>query len=321
MIHLITGLPGHGKTHYAVELLVKRLNDDQDALRPCFANINDLNHVKLNSNPLDDPIDWYNLPDSSIIVIDEAQRWFRPRANGATVPEHVSRLETHRHQGFDIIMITQGPKLIDANVRALTDRHTHCFTPFGSKMRQLFKYEGVNDNPLPSTVKVHQGEKTVISSKVFGYYKSASDHTKKMRLPIKVIAGTGLALVAAIFFVGKTAIAFTSDPEPALEPVAADPVPIEKPEPGSEPTSKHPARTSFGLPAYSQEEQLQPWRYAGGIRGPINTYWLIDPHGQTVRLDDFSAYRTTGDSVILLDSTGSEVATIRDRRLLQDLKF
>lgn len=316
MIHLVTGLPGHGKTHYVVELLVKRLKDKKDILRPCFANINELDHDKLKTFPLDDPEKWFDLPDSSIIVIDECQRYFRPRANGSVVPEHVSKLETHRHDDIDFILITQGPKLIDANVRALVDTHTHCFSPFGSKMRKLFEYEGVNDNPLPATVKQVKGEVSPISPSVFGYYKSASSHSKKLRLPWKIIAGTAVAGLSAIFFIAKTVIGFMPE-EPSLdiaEPAQVEPLPAEQLDVEQVPSLSMPHELGLGEPS-----ELLPWRYAGGMLGPTPVFWINDPRGETLRLDDFSGYRINGNTVDLLDMDSRPIARITDRRFVRDL--
>src|SRR5690606_42150170 len=107
MIHLITGVPGSGKSLLAVELLYK--NSVSDKIRPAYSNINGLDTEPLRCVELE-PVDhWFDLPDGALIVIDECHRWFRPRPNGSVVREYISRFETHRHQGLDIILITQHP--------------------------------------------------------------------------------------------------------------------------------------------------------------------------------------------------------------------
>src|SRR5256885_16044190 len=69
---------------------------------------------------------WHEtVPDGSVIIIDEVQRIWRPSGPGQKIPDMIALLETHRHRGLDFYIITQGPNLIHANVRALIGRHVH----------------------------------------------------------------------------------------------------------------------------------------------------------------------------------------------------
>jgi zona occludens toxin (predicted ATPase) len=202
MIHLITGTPGSGKTLLAVELIVKNRNSEK--IRPLYANIEGLNLNELRCFKLDEVDSWYDLPDGSIIVIDECQRWFRPRPNGSAVPECISRFETHRHQGHDIILITQHPGLIDRNIRKLVDRHQHMYRPFGMDHRKVFEWNTCNESPEPS-----QNESNALRTKLkfdkelFKYYQSASIHTSTKRIPIKQIAIFAGAILVTVILGGS----------------------------------------------------------------------------------------------------------------------
>lgn len=59
----------------------------------------------------------------AIIVIDECQRFFRPRPAGAKVPEYVQAFEVHRKQGLDFWLISQRPGQVDSHVRGLCEKH------------------------------------------------------------------------------------------------------------------------------------------------------------------------------------------------------
>ncbi|MGN7045978.1 zonular occludens toxin domain-containing protein, partial [Neisseria sp. P0001.S010] len=127
MLYLYTGVPGAGKTLYAVSNLVKR-KDFKD--RPIFVDgIKDLDHDKINyfdipeGESIQTWLKW--APPGAIIVVDECQRIFRPRPSGSKVPDYVAELETHRHRGLDFILITQHPRLIDVHLRGLIEHHTH----------------------------------------------------------------------------------------------------------------------------------------------------------------------------------------------------
>jgi len=123
MITIITGVPGMGKTAMLVHMLLKNEKEHFNA-RPVFAmGINSLLLDHVPAPPVDewtekrvspeDPnlfLDYYNFPPNSILVIDEAQRVFRSRSSGTKPPPHVTALETHRHTGLDIILLTQKPR-------------------------------------------------------------------------------------------------------------------------------------------------------------------------------------------------------------------
>src|SRR4030065_2006623 len=65
----------------------------------------------------------YESHKGALIVYEECQNNFRPRAAGSAVPDCVSALEVHRKQGLDFWMITQRPLQVDSNLRGLCGRH------------------------------------------------------------------------------------------------------------------------------------------------------------------------------------------------------
>jgi len=120
VITLITGAPGAGKTAALVQLLQQFVKEG----RAIF--VDGIPDLKLTHLPLDDPKRWHvDVPDGSVIVIDEVQRVWRPVATGAQVTPDISSLETHRHKGIEFYLITQHPNLLHANVRRLVGRHIH----------------------------------------------------------------------------------------------------------------------------------------------------------------------------------------------------
>lgn len=190
MISLTTGIPGSGKTLftlYQVEQLRKK-----EGREVYYFNI-PLDRDKLPWIELDEEqvLRWFELPPGSIIVIDECQRIFRPRPAGAVVPEAEAQLETHRHKGHDLFLITQHPSLVSVTVRRLVEDHRHIMRVFGAPVSNVFAWKGVKEqcdkNRSDAVKSIFKFPK-----EVYSWYKSAEIHTVKFRVPLKV-------LIAAFF--------------------------------------------------------------------------------------------------------------------------
>lgn len=150
MITLITGLPGACKTLYTLNYVKAKAEKEG---RPVYYN--GIPELTLPWEMIDDPEKWYELPEGAIIVIDECQRVFRPRASSAAVPMHVEKFETHRHRGYDIFLITQHPMLLDGNVRRLSGQHFHCVRTFGMQRATIHEWQQVGYFcPSPKNVKL-----------------------------------------------------------------------------------------------------------------------------------------------------------------------
>jgi hypothetical protein len=135
---------------------------------------------------LDKAEEWHKLPSGAIVVIDEAQRIFRPRGNGTLVPEHVSQLETHRHRGLDLYVVTQHPMLVDSNVRRLVGRHVHVMRSFGLQRATLHEWGTVKEQCDKARDDSNKTE-WAYPKQVFAAYHSAEVHTHKRRVPKRLI--------------------------------------------------------------------------------------------------------------------------------------
>ena len=181
MLYLYTGVPGAGKTLYAVSNLVKR-KDFKD--RPIFVDgIKDLDHDKINyfDIPEGESIQTWPkwAPPGAIIVVDECQRIFRPRPSGSKVPDYVAELETHRQRGLDFILITQHPRLIDINLRSLIEHHTHLSkTNLGIRRKLEWTTGGAKDPESRTNIKEALVSVYKLDKSAYGLYKSAEVHTK-----------------------------------------------------------------------------------------------------------------------------------------------
>jgi zona occludens toxin len=246
MIYLITGVPGSGKTLYAVSTLVQKLAGEkltdkagQDIKRRvCVDGIPNLvmphelmatrdnDFVTVTKKDDTPPVGnglwnwWEWCKPGDVIVIDEIQRYWRPRGMGTKPPQEIQMLETHRHYGVDFVIITQNPMLIDQNVRRLVGRHQHIRRMFGMARAVIYDWDGCS-------VDVHRTASATITH--WGYpkdayklYKSSELHTKQSQkippwviVPILAVVG-GLLVGPKAYAVLSGAVTGKGISQPAL---------------------------------------------------------------------------------------------------------
>lgn len=205
MLTVITGLPGHGKTLYALQYVDAWAKREK---RPVYYHgINGLSPelgwlavptkaepINGEKNPHVDVPTWWECPAKSIILIDEAQNCgFGPRGR-AERPAWSALLETHRHLGLDIVFITQDPTLLDPHDRKLCELHFHVMRTFGMQRAVIHEFR-------PARAEVARSRKGSIEHRwsypkhVFAWYVSAEAHTHKRRLPARVVIFLALPFV------------------------------------------------------------------------------------------------------------------------------
>lgn len=219
MIELNTGVPGAGKTLGMVERLAKLIDrwaaHPEEARSIFVSGIPDLAlphalmplksvQVAKAGAPMLVP-DWDEMPDGSLVIIDEAQGCFPPRSSASTAPAHVAWLNVHRHRGFDIWLTTQHPKLIDGSVRALVGRHQHFRRMFGMQVAVIYEWDACSDSLSGMNNAVTT--KWWYPKKAFKWYKSAEIHTKQNFKFPKWLLILPLGIAMGLFFVPR---AYTS---------------------------------------------------------------------------------------------------------------
>lgn len=236
-VALISGLPGHGKTSIMVEELMAEAAKKEP--RPIWqAGIEGLRDGL--ATELVDPTKWnaidpsqegtcecgftmqpdahgelvrvegrpphaHVVPDGAIIFIDEAWKWFGHLQNATRQanPAHVLELAEHRHRGIDFVWTTQGPTQIYPFARTLIDRHRHVVRRWGTQFIEVFTW-GEMQEEVKSTTKRELAERVTrtLPKDVRGVYKSASEHTIKAKLPLRLFLLPVLlvALVTVLYF-------------------------------------------------------------------------------------------------------------------------
>lgn len=193
MITLITGTPGSGKTLRAMYLI-------KEALAQGRAVFTDIDGVSLDGvTNIEADFDWRDSPEGSLVVFDEVQRrWPSTGKPGQAPQEDIRALETHRHTGHDIIVITQHPTLVHHHVRKLVGTHVHVRRASNAQVVSLFTLSEVFDPKDKNELRNTDKQTWRYPKNLFTAYKSATAHTHTFKLPAKLkFLGMFLLLLVA----------------------------------------------------------------------------------------------------------------------------
>lgn len=199
MIYIFTGSPGSGKTLSAIEF-IESVQKEMPGRIIYSANIEGM--CMPGVLPLDDDgiRRWHEVCEpNSLIVVDEAQRYWRAQRSGEP-SQAIIELETHRHDGIDIVMMTQHPTFLHANIRKLANVHVHlvAYTK-QSALRWEWRevHDDVQDNALRAAGEFKEWHYPV---RLYQHYKSATQHTKRAKRPFRQTLGRiGLVAVGLVF--------------------------------------------------------------------------------------------------------------------------
>ena len=234
MLYLISGANGAGKTLNTLKWVRERQLKEN---RPVCHNgrFDPVPGGELEGWKKIDFKDWQDQPDGTIFLIDEAHNDLPNRPAGSTVPDAVKMLAEHRKRGFDFYLVTQHPQNIDSFVRRLIGPpgwHRHLKRSFGVDMVSVLEWSAVNPNcEKDGSGKTGTVTMQAFPKEVYGWYKSASLHTGKKRIPkqfwvllLCLIAIPLLIWAASGKLLSKSEAKATA--KPATEAQAA-PVPVQ----------------------------------------------------------------------------------------------
>jgi hypothetical protein len=220
-VRIIEGVPGAGKTYYAVRHLAKnffvKTKDGfyvPDSKKPCqiITNIDSFqpDHMHLNDCIKEAGGDFRQFfskeyqeefatrfEHSIVYVIDEAQMLFR--RNDRTLSEVFSYFEWHRHLGQDIYLVTQNTKKLPADITTLVEYIIRA-APRVRSLTGEFKYHWISGSDKIKT------EAFRPDKGVFALYKSMDgNETEKIKNPLMktvglALAGSALIAGGAIFY-------------------------------------------------------------------------------------------------------------------------
>ncbi|MBN3802519.1 hypothetical protein GXB81_05540 [Paraburkholderia sp. Ac-20336] len=172
MITLITGVPGSGKSLYAIWSLLPELKRGRRLL------VDGVKDLAIDHVMVDEPWirEWHkHVEPNDIVFIDEVQRIWPPVSVSTKPTEDIEKLHVHRHLGVDFVLVTQNPQRMNKTVRDLVGRHVHVRRLFGMNRAMLYEWDSChNVSNLRDAVKTSWR----YPRDVFRLYTSAELHTK-----------------------------------------------------------------------------------------------------------------------------------------------
>lgn len=181
-LYLVTGQPGHGKTAYAVD---KAFQFKKEGRSIYVHGVKDFDYDKAGMKYLEDPLKWQDLPDGSVVLLDECYTVFPNRNPGAKVPDHVEAMARHRHRGFDFILVAQQGLQLDPFLRGLYEEHCHVrqtsIIKSKTKLKRWTQYQSNVQGACNDVLD------WVRPKYVFDYYTSTTMVTTKRRIPMWLV--------------------------------------------------------------------------------------------------------------------------------------
>ena len=138
MIIGFTGTPGSGKSYEAVKKILDNIRMgrvvytnidgifDSECLEmiKTYCNLSDLALTRLLRPIENEQIEnfWMHVEPGALIILDEIHKWFSNRDWQAEKNKQFGYwASTHRHHGYDVVLITQNIERVDAAVRSLLE--------------------------------------------------------------------------------------------------------------------------------------------------------------------------------------------------------
>lgn len=236
MLVLRTGFQGHSKTLNSIKEIDEKAHAENRTVYYCNVTGFKPDHpaIKATWVQFDHPETWFDLPPNAIIVIDEAQTWFRVRSQGSKVPDYATRLEIMRKDGHELHCITQSPKFIDAHMRDLCSRHIHYHRPNDGPWVKRWEFQKVQ---LDANQRLNftdgESARIGIDSSYFGCYVSVKEGTKhhfKFRLPkAALVLGLAALVIGGIGFYLYNRLSSYSEASEAPQVQSSQPVQASEP--------------------------------------------------------------------------------------------
>lgn len=226
-IYLIVGQPRHGKSQFAVKTaydyhlknleIKKRIDSgkydpEKDIVREIYSDIEGHSQKCDFIHPA--PADWRDVPDNSIIFMDEIHK--RPEYTDLdgkmSQNPMIVDLTTHGHHNKDIILMTQDPQRLNKGIRALIEKMYLVKRPVQKpNFATIYEFERWLRDPWQAAVSTRSvnyqdSYKFFYKKKWQDMYTSASAHTS---INFKIQSKFIYAIIAIVVLMTLSYLLFT----------------------------------------------------------------------------------------------------------------
>lgn len=226
-IYLIVGQPRHGKSQFSVKMahdyhlknleIQKRIDSgkfdpEKDIVREIYSDIEGHSEKCDFIHPA--PADWRDVPDNSIIFMDEIHKRPEYTDSDGKMSQNpmIVDLTTHGHQNKDILLMTQDPQRLNKGIRALVEKMYLVKRPIQKpNFATIYEFERWLRDPWQAaaserSVKYQDSYKFFYKKKWQDMYTSASAHTS---INFKIQSKFIYAIIAIIVLMSAAYFLFT----------------------------------------------------------------------------------------------------------------
>lgn len=158
----------------------------------------DLKPLNYHWTEFKNPKDWVELPNQSVVVMDEIHHYWPTRTRG-DVPPELEAISTHRHTGKDLVFITQDFANVDIFIRRMMNYHTH-YEFAGADRVACFKRKKYIDISNPFDKKAADKSLPKRPVHLYGSYYSTERDTNNNNLSKGAKNGLILGAVSIVAF-------------------------------------------------------------------------------------------------------------------------
>lgn len=213
MITLLTGIPGAGKTAWLVQehlMPLMKMDFKEDAFdehgnpitvtRRIFTNVNGLMipHELIGPDELNTWPEWVKPGD--LIIYDEIQKPWPKVPAGSKKPSYISELETHRHYGIDMWLLTQNTNLVNDAAVTLCGQHKHIRKIGDTRFATVYEWDQASKTLNYKAALTMKGWRRKKATERL--YKSSALHTRQKRA-LPTLLWVFLAVMVSIPFAFK----------------------------------------------------------------------------------------------------------------------
>ncbi len=147
-----------------------------------------IQQMNLSWKQFHDPTIIHELPSGCVALVDEVQNIWGARQSSKEVPPDVEHVATHRHNGQDLVYISQDFKDVDQFIRRRLQEYRHYHLIGGDNLHEYFHIRAFDPDKASDLEKTDKRNITR-DSNYYGVYLSSIKHTQNVKTDPTIALG------------------------------------------------------------------------------------------------------------------------------------